>query len=147
MTTIAYRDGVIAYDSLETKGDYICNPNKDKHHVRDGVHFFLSGPSCDQEEFMVSFLERKIGENENLTTAGYIWDGEELWEGAFCSEDGFWLGKVDMKVYGAKGGGYPFAMGAMDMGATALEAVKIAAKRHTATGGRVRTFNLRKNTD
>ena len=38
MTTIAYKDGVIAYDSRVTRGDLITDDDCDKCIERDGVN-------------------------------------------------------------------------------------------------------------
>ncbi|MOA55862.1 hypothetical protein D3C78_1797360 [compost metagenome] len=42
----------------------------------------------------------------------------------------------------AIGSGLAYALGAMDMGADAERAVQAAAKRDTATGGRIRTLRI-----
>ena len=43
MTTIAYKSGIIAYDSRFTCGDIIEDDDVDKRIDRDGKTFFLSG--------------------------------------------------------------------------------------------------------
>jgi len=45
MTTIAYKDRIIAYDSRLTQGDTILDNDHCKSAVRDGIHFFLAGYS------------------------------------------------------------------------------------------------------
>ena len=41
MTTIAYKDGVIAYDGRQTRNDRIVSDTAQKCQVVDGVSFFL----------------------------------------------------------------------------------------------------------
>jgi hypothetical protein len=45
----------------------------------------------------------------------------------------------------ALGSGREFALGAMDAGASAIEAVRISSKRDIYTGGRIHAYNIEKN--
>jgi ATP-dependent protease HslVU (ClpYQ) peptidase subunit len=53
---------------------------------------------------------------------------------------GFWKDRLRPDNAFALGSGSHFALTAMDMGATAAEAVEMAKKRDTSTGGLVRTL-------
>ncbi len=76
-----------------------------------------------------------------MGVSALIYDGN-LWEASFCPETGFWKAPVSPKEPRTLGSGGCYALTAMDMGATAKEAVKMAMKRDTGTGGRVRTYKL-----
>jgi hypothetical protein len=47
MTPIAYKDGVIAYDSQITSGNTITYDDYQKCHDVKGIRFFMSGKICD----------------------------------------------------------------------------------------------------
>lgn len=47
MTTIAYKDGVIAYDSRCTRATIITDDDCKKLDMVEGVHFLCSGATCD----------------------------------------------------------------------------------------------------
>lgn len=56
MTTIAYKDGVIAYDSRVTRSGTIVSDNAPKCQVVDGVSFFLSGAVCDEKALIAAYF-------------------------------------------------------------------------------------------
>lgn len=47
MTTIAYKDGIIAYDSRAVKGDVIIDDDFNKCEEYNNHYFFYSGDPCD----------------------------------------------------------------------------------------------------
>ena len=53
-------------------------------------------------------------------------------------EDGFWKSPIPAGAIYAIGSGADHAITAMDMGASAIGAVEMAAKRDTGTGGIIR---------
>ena len=141
MTTIAYKDGVIAYDSRMTSGPHILTDEYDKHTEYKGIHFFVAG-ECEHKEMLFEhFVNKAHGDKPpfDLKLIAFAWDGKDLWQCGFT--EAFFAYRVD---YGhdAAGSGDNFAIAAMDMGATAEEAVRVAAKRDTGTGGTIRTFTL-----
>ena len=144
MTTIAYKDGVIAYDSLETQGSHICDKDCNKHTVEQGIHFFMSGAACDEHALIDCFVNGRDGEGKELNCSAVAYDGEDIWECGFSSDDGFWKVRRKPELKLSIGSGSDYAFGAMDAGLSAKEAVKIAAGRDTGTGGRIRTFKIRK---
>ena len=57
--------------------------------------------------------------------------------------DGYCIPReYSLKELNAWGSGSMYALGAMDQGATALEALRIAMKRDPGTGGKIRTLTL-----
>lgn len=78
---------------------------------------------------------------QNLDVSVLIWFNNLLFHGVGNS-DGVFISPMSLDNPVACGSGMDHALTAMDMGATAKEAVKWAMKRDTLTGGRIRTFKL-----
>lgn len=141
MTTIVYRDGVIAYDSRKTAGGTITSDCHDKHESRGGVHFFFAGSVCDREDFIAGYLS---GENVRPMDCGAITIQEGSVYSSGVLDDGrIWKCPIDKGDCYAMGSGQEFAWGAMEMGATAVEAVEAAKRRDVYSGGEVRVFEVR----
>lgn len=139
MTTIAYKDGVIACDGRATAGDMIVSDVTNKAWVRGDVTFFGAGEVGALEQAFAAWPSKTnsdIGEWEALVS-----DEDGLW---LCGCDGETVFRIshDPAVPYAIGSGMPYALTAMDMGGTAKQAVKMAAKRDTGTGGKVRTYKV-----
>lgn len=138
MTTIAYRNGILAADGRSTSGHLIVNDKTTKiHRLSDGALFALAGNDA-YEAPMLHALE----------------DGGPLPEYKFDNDGGFIavLVEVDgtLKTYegegefsfvtadfAAFGSGADFAYGAMEMGAGAEEAVTVACRRDKNSGGAI----------
>lgn len=140
MTTIAYANGIIAYDSYTVQGDVIVNSNADKLFIRNGILFFMAGSVSDFDFLIDAFITGSYNE-ENLHCTAMVFDGKDLYLAAI-GDEGFWKLKLDRKNPRAIGSGSQFALGAMDAGATAEQAVKIACLRDTVSGGKVRVKKL-----
>lgn len=143
MTTIAYKDGVIAYDSRTSAGSVITNDNAEKHYERDGIHFFMCGSLCDYDAFFSVFSGAKTDYSPDVSCLAVI-DGR-VYVCSHDSEKGVWKSPIDMAQSYAIGSGSEFAWGAMDCGATAAQAIRIAMKRDSGTGGQIRTFEIGKD--
>lgn len=138
MTTIAYRDGVIAYDSRAVKGDLIATDNYDKHYKRKGWHFFLAGTLCDMDAFVESVISGRESSSE-LEVEGFAVDPKGvLWD---VGGSGWRVMLPD--VPRTTGSGASYALAAMDFGCNAKQAVKYAGTRDINTGGKVRTYKLK----
>lgn len=144
MTTIAVRGNIMASDSRETVCDdgetaYVVN-NKCKKiwRVSSGRILGCAHGSEDGIRLMLALkknqpppkLDAVVG--VLLNTDGSV----ELYEG------NIWQ-KVSGDYY-AVGSGALAALGAMDAGATAVEAVKIAIDRDPFSGGRLQVLKLRR---
>lgn len=145
MTTIAYKDGIIAYDSQLTRGDMVIRIDYDKKKETANYLFFLGGASCDYEDFM-EYIENNEAKRI-VDCSGYIFDKRErkLYIGSIEKrEDEFFIVKtpVEKDMTDAFGTGEQFAIAAMDMGHTAKEAVAYASTRCIYTGGEIRIFSL-----
>lgn len=139
MTTLAYRDGELATDSRVTAGDMIVSDRRRKvHRLRDGSVVAWSG-SVQQAELLLQAMRKKGAEHPKLDeiSALHLKTDGTLWE----YEGEAWV-KQDPGYY-ATGSGSPYAFAAMDAGASAREAVRIAIKRDAKSGGKVQSLKLR----
>lgn len=140
MTTIAYKDGVIAYDSRQTRSGSIVSDDCQKLTVVDGVSFFLSGAVCDEKALIAAYFGTPSP--VPVECSGYAVDGGKLQMVGHDDKMGIWWQDLDPANPDAIGSGSAYALAAMDMGASAEEAVHAAMKRDIYTGGRVRLFSL-----
>lgn len=140
MTTIAYKDGIIAYDSRSIRNDYIESDHTCKRSEHEGYLFFLAGYVSDFEPFMAAAIEEQSGKSYGCGGLMIDPDGV-LW--TVGGEDTPWRARHNLDAPTAFGSGMPFAVAAMDFGHTAKQAVKYAMTRDPGTGGKVHTFKLR----
>lgn len=142
MTTIAYKNGIVAYDSRSTSGARILTDNADKQTVSKGVRFFMACSVSDQKSFIEQYHgDRSVGKSFNVSA--FVVDDNELFLSS-SDEKELWVMPWDTKIHEAIGSGSEYAVTAMDMGASAKEAVKWAMKRDSGTGGKIRTFRIKK---
>ena len=140
MTTIAYKDGVIAYDGRQVRSDRIVSDNAQKCQVVDGVSFFLSGAVCDEKALIAAYFGAPSP--RPVECSGYVVDGGKLMMIGHDDATGIWKQDIDPSSPDAIGSGTPYALAAMDMGASAEEAVRAAMKRDIYTGGMVRVVTI-----
>lgn len=140
MTTIAYKDGVIAYDSRQTRGDRIVSDDCSKCQIVDGVSFFLSGAVCDEKALIAAYFGTPSP--VPVECSGYVVDGGKLMLVGHDDKTGIWRQELDPANPDAIGSGHAYAIAAMDMGASAEDAVRAAMKRDIYTGGKVRNFKV-----
>lgn len=141
MTTIAYKDGIIAYDSRATAGDVILDDEYEKSMDYEGAKFFLAGAISDFEKFVECFVHDRKPSKDMDVSAFVVFDNT-LWKAA-VDNVGLWKHRLDLNKTYAIGNGEQFALAAMDLGRSAKDAVQAAIKRDTKTGGTVRTFDIR----
>ena len=146
MTTIAIKDGVVAFDSRISQEYKVLDDNFNKRRTEKGVEFFIAGNMTDDAAVMEGYFNGK-DVDEDLETQGkpcadfIIVDGKDVYYGGI-SEESFWKMKLTTTTPYAIGSGSEYALGAMDAGATAKEAVKIAC-RDVFTGGVIRTYRIK----
>lgn len=141
MTTIAYHEGIIAYDSRLTQGPYISQDNFNKQILRNGARFFFTGAPSDYETFIEVYTlanTQKATPNEALVV-----EKGKLFYCGINAEDGFFKEEWPLNVAIAIGSGGDHAITAIDCGHSARFAVKMAAKRDSRTGGRIRTYTIK----
>ena len=133
----------MAYDGLATIGSLITDEDYDKKISIGNTHFFLAGITGDFPDFIKAYLTEEEPDRQ-LEVHCFVWNGELLkCAGMEDGDRGIFSYTIPLTRPFAIGSGQHFALTAMDMGATAKEAVKMAAKRDVGTGGRIRTFRLK----
>ncbi|MFK3794737.1 proteasome subunit beta [Pseudomonas sp. NPDC088444] len=140
MTTIVYKDGVIAYDSLICNGSAITYDDYEKCHEREGVKFVMTGYVCDYSKLLGAWFGELVTGRVECSTL--VFDGKSLCYAAYNAEHGLCKTPVWLERPYVMGSGSDHAITAMDMGATAAEAVEMAKRRDTSTGGMVRIPSL-----
>lgn len=144
MTTIAYKDGVIAYDSRISADNLILDDEHEKHIEKDGIHFFLSGSTGDWQDFIDSCCAG-LDIVRDLDVSALIIDQGKLYRSSIEKiRDGFriWKSPIRMNQTIAVGSGRDFAIAFMDAGLSAYDAVVATTKRDMWTGGIIRIHNL-----
>lgn len=143
MTTLAYKEGVIAVDSQATAGNLIVDDDYDKRVVTDHGDFYFCGTPCDVDSFVTEYLTgNKQGSFNWECYAFYVDLNNDLYIITQDSDALFYADRCNPNKHYSLGSGSSFALAAMDMGASAKEAVKMAKKRDTGTGGKIRTYKL-----
>lgn len=138
MTTIAYRDGVLASDSLVSSGN--TRAGEVRKIARHGnLMGGISGPLDAAEKFL-RWIE-----------SGCEGDCPQLGDGSDAilirGRKTFYVGPSGTVVpfrapFAATGSGENLAIGAMAMGASAIEAVKVAIRFDEGSGGRIASLTL-----
>ncbi|WP_047305149.1 hypothetical protein [Pseudomonas fluorescens] len=140
MTTIAYKDGIIAYDGRCTSGGTIVYDDYDKMRESDGAFFFGAGALPEICDLIKAYRGEEItgecGALAIVCSGGALslitYDDGKIAEGPISPDRPY-----------AIGSGRDHAYTAMDMGASAYQAVEMASKRDTGTGGKIRTFTVK----
>ncbi|MHA6234270.1 proteasome subunit beta [Pseudomonas fluorescens group sp. PF-69] len=140
MTTIAYKDGIIAYDGRITRGNQIVYDDFDKCLERDGVQFVCSGGISDFDKIVSAYFG---GEVSDCSAVALIVVDGAVWHSAVDENTGFWKSPLMLDKPYALGSGTEHALTAMDMGASAYQAVEMAMKRDSCTGGKIRTLTVK----
>lgn len=150
MTTIAVRDGIVAFDSRITESTMICPDTVVKAMFFPKHQAIIAGAGTTS---LIYRLFDKIMFMDALPWDTPNYDPKDL----SLDESGMIALLADGRVYCIEQDGYclttgPFqsigsgsvaAIAAMYMGASAIEAVKIAARCDTQTGGEVKFLDIR----
>jgi ATP-dependent protease HslVU (ClpYQ) peptidase subunit len=140
MTTIAYRDGVLASDSLVTLGNTKVHGRYQKIRRLGGYLIGTAGSVAACQNF-IDWV--KAGDDEDPPPKGEYSALVIDPKGRVREmENGNVLPVPRGARFFAIGSGAPYALAAMYAGATATEAVKIAAKIDTSTGLPVKTLKI-----
>jgi hypothetical protein len=143
MTTIAFRDGIMAADSQESNGDtkgHCLKLFQKKDEEGNETIIGTAGGSFSGMLYVEHFGTGKsrpeavssVTEDEDFHVL--LWDGWHLYE-----VNRLWLPvRVPPCPFFAIGSGRAAALGAMHMGASAEEAVQVAKKIDNYTGGPVK---------
>lgn len=142
MTTIAYKNGIMAVDSLITYDNVVRYNDFEKFKSVDGHMFFLCGEVSDWDLMIETYFKR-AAPTRDLDCSALVWDGQNMYMGAYRQNEGFWKELIPTNSHMALGSGTDFALMAMDLGQSAAEAVGSASRRCIRTGGILRTFDTR----
>lgn len=141
MTTIVHYKGEIACDSRITARGSICTDKAVKRHVVDGYQFFMAGSCCDYAKFYDAFI---CGHNHGDLDCGAIvvLPDRRVVRASTNADGSVWMSECQHDEPEAIGSGSAHAITAIDCGKTVREAVKMAAKRDSATGGLIRVYRV-----
>lgn len=144
MTTIAYKDGEVAYDSRICAGETILDDDFDKLVVSGDKLFFLAGFVGDFDDFIKHYNEGSCSDRELEVSAIVVDQGAVYSASTEIKGDKhhIWRFKIRLGSSYAIGSGRDFALAFMDSGMTAAEAVSATTKRDSSTGGMIRTRQL-----
>lgn len=147
MTTVAFRDGVMAGDSRgnDAAVGIVAIPKVFRKKIKGKEYIFgVAGYWEAALMFMEWFSTRENSLHERLMKLSgdsefdvIIWDGERL-----MGVDQFMYPVEITESYYAIGSGARHAITAMDCGKSSRQAVQMAMKRDPYTGGRVVTARL-----
>jgi 20S proteasome alpha/beta subunit len=143
MTTIAYKDGVIAFDSRITNSGIIINDNAKKYYMEGGKTFFYSGAESDIDRLIDGYLHGLIKLEHGVDGNAIVIDTSGLYFVGVTEDFELWSNSVDAEIPFAIGSGRDFALAFMDAGMSAVDAVKMTAKRDIYTGGAIRSYELK----
>jgi ATP-dependent protease HslVU (ClpYQ) peptidase subunit len=139
MTTIAYRDGVLAADSRECdEGIVVDNRCTKVFRLPDGRLFAAAGSSEDGYRLLIALQKNHTPPSLEEVSAILV-----LLNGTFWLYEGnVW--RVQKGKFYALGTGAPFAYAAMKAGADARKAAAIGAELDPNSGGKVKFLRLRR---
>lgn len=140
MTTIVYRDGVMAADTRLVLGSLICPGGIHKiAKTKKGALVGCAG-SADNSHAFLAWADGKRTEDppKDDDADGLIVEPD----GSILMYDGNGIFPVVNAPFAACGSGARVAVGAMAMGATALEAMRIAMRCDVYTGGDIDLLTL-----
>lgn len=140
MTTIVYSNNEMAWDSRTSAGGSIISDSSQKRHVHGGITFWCAGTVGDYEEFFLAYLKGSDAPRE-LNVAAFVLDRGRLLRAGCDSDGSIWTSPV--REAQSIGSGGEHAITAIDCGLTPAQAVRMAAKRDAATGGKIRTQKLK----
>lgn len=139
MTTICYKENVLASDSLTTCGDIVFD-NDVKKLVRVKIGWIGCCGETDAAEKLAMYLN---GQGDESTThninvkAILMQDNGDTYYIA-SRGDTLHRSRVTSDCW-AIGSGYEIALGAMSSGLSAIEAVKVAIERDIYSGGKIQS--------
>jgi len=136
MTTIAYRDGVLAADGLCTRDGTVVEFRAEKiRRLENGDILALCGTSYVRQIFAEWWLDRTKPQPDLTESSAIVLTADGLLE---YEGNGQHISFTRIRdEFSAWGSGATAALGAMHMGATALQAVQIAATLDLKTGGEI----------
>lgn len=143
MTTVATDGTVIAAEGRTTAGDRIVNDRSTKlHRLPDGSVVGQSG-RCSHALLAIEELGEAIREKRYPKLMRGDYQLLQLHPNGRVDTYDSELVPLDTPTPAAVGSGSSYALGAMHFGATPAEAVKVAKKLDSSSGGHVRSMQPR----
>lgn len=143
MSVIAWDGNIIAADSQLCEAGYFVRPSC-KLIKKEGIIFGSTGNAAGFKQLVHWYLNGK--QVEDWPDIQSTDDWTRLIVVNHCKVTAIEKIPLEMQIYEEKftawGHGSDFAVGAMEMGATAIEAVRIACKYDTFCGGRIDSFTI-----
>ncbi len=145
MTTVAIKDGVLAVDSVASRGDRLAGYVDKAVYVDFGAHKAILSGVGDMPALADFFRWHGDGCQDNSPG----WLSSDDFSGLMYKNDGtLWAYERQTTPFLVRpvtnhfafGSGCHIATGAMEAGATAEEAVRIAAMYSYGTGGKINVF-------
>ena len=144
MTTLAYKSGILAFDSKVT-ADGLCSGTMTKGRVTKKYLVAACGAAEDVEAFLdwmdaggIQDDKKKFGLEREVDISAISVDKK----GIVRHYGGRLYPYKIQASFHADGSGGHLAIGAMAHGATAVQAVKIASTYDSYTGGKVNTLSF-----
>ncbi len=138
MTTIAFRAGIIAADSLGWTDDIACGTIEKIGRFADGAVWGICGVYYHMDPIS-RWVACPLGDppetDEHTTFIVVLTNGVVM----FWEKKGWLKPKAPFYAWGS---GSHLALGAMMMGATAAQAVQVAADLDAFTGGEIKSLTL-----
>lgn len=142
-TCIAYRDGVLAADTMVVVDDFIKLDNDIKIAKYKGHLFGVSGNNCPTLEAFRKWWFIKPGQQRQAYKKPFSFRAIVILpDGTIEEWDHLGNGDKINAPFWAIGSGREFALGALEFGANAQEAVQAAIKFCPTVGGKVVTRKL-----
>jgi len=143
MTTIAFDGDLIACDSMETRGNLISSMDSDKIIEAYGYKCVIAGIKADCLVMLECFLN-EIEPEQPLSASIIANHNDGRLIHIVYQDDRIIVEDIWSDKYFTLGSGGDFALAAMDFGKNAREAVKYASTRDNCTGGKIRSFKVRR---
>lgn len=145
MTTIAWDGKTLAVDSMVTSGDVITGTNEVKLFLDVGRFKAVAISGCIVQLLpLLDWIRSgedgtppKMDESDSIMCVTEKGKLLTFWHGYSSTGQ-------HSKGVSSGGNGWQLALGAMDAGASAVEAIKIACKRNCYTGGKIRSYTFEK---
>lgn len=156
MTTVAFKDGILAADSMITSEDTIISITEQKVFKTKKYLCAYCGElgigqsfiEWVQNDFSKDYVPKNLSGEIKGDFTGIVIDKDSNIKIYQCDENGMNSFSYGKQKIGAWGNGASFALGAMYAGVGAKQAVQIAAQLDTHTGGLINTvmFDVKEKT-
>lgn len=143
MTTIVYKNGLIATDSRASSGQLIVDDDFVKVKKNEHGFFAYAGTPADIDSFIAESMASREGTYEWECGALWVSNSGQLYSIDQNEKGFFYILELSLEKHYASGSGMDFALVAMDLGCTAREAVEAAARRDSGSGGTIRVYDIR----